>query len=129
MRLFLILAALLALPAPALTEPPTPPDIPLSDPVAEAKAQRVMAELRCLTCQNQAISDSGAAQAQAMRQEVRAQVAAGRSDDEVRGWFVERYGDWVSLRPPARGDTFLLWAAPLLLVAAGLWAVAQRFRR
>ena len=121
--------ALLLIASPALAEPPPPPDVPLSNPVLEQRAKAVMAELRCLTCQNQSIADSNAAQAQAMRMEVRDRIAAGDEPDAVRGFFVERYGDWVSFVPPARNDTALLWAAPLLFLALGVALVARRFRR
>jgi cytochrome c-type biogenesis protein CcmH len=106
-----------------------PVDVPLADVRAEAQAQAVMAELRCLQCQNQSIADSHAAQAAAMRAIVRQQVAAGASPDAVRSWFVERYGPWVSFDPPARSDTALLWAAPLLLLVAGVFAAARLFGR
>ncbi|WP_199553886.1 cytochrome c-type biogenesis protein [Sandaracinobacteroides hominis] len=125
----LAIALLLAVAAPSVAEPPPPPDVPLSDPSAEARARAVMSELRCLTCQNQSIADSGASQAQAMRTEVRTRIAAGEDPEQVRAWFVDRYGDWVSFVPPAREDTALLWAAPLLFLAIGLALVARRFRR
>ena len=123
------IALLLIAASPALAEPPPPPDVPLENPMLEARAKAVMAELRCLTCQNQSIADSNAAQAQAMRMEVRDRIAAGEEPDAVRAFFVERYGDWVSFVPPARNDTALLWAAPLLFLALGVALVARRFRR
>ena len=123
------IALLLIAASPAVAEPPPPPDVPLENPVLEARAKAVMAELRCLTCQNQSIADSNAAQAQAMRMEVRDRIAAGEEPDAVRAFFVERYGDWVSFVPPARNDTALLWAAPLLFLAIGIALVARRFRR
>jgi len=122
-------ALLLLAGSPAVAEPPPPPDVPLADPAAEAKAKALMGELRCLTCQNQSIADSGAAQAQAMRVEVRERVAAGDAPEVVRAYFVERYGDWVSFVPPARQDTALLWAAPLLFLALGAALVMRRIRR
>ena len=123
------IALLLIAASPALAEPPPPPDVPLENPMLEARAKAVMAELRCLTCQNQSIADSNAAQAQAMRMEVRDRIAAGEEPEAVRAFFVERYGDWVSFVPPARNDTALLWAAPLLFLALGVALVARRFRR
>ena len=124
-----LLALLLLAASPAVAEPPPPPDVPLADPALEADARAVMAELRCLTCQNQSIADSNAGQAQAMRAEVRERIAAGDEPEAVRAFFVERYGDWVSFVPPAREDTALLWAAPLLFLAVGLALVWRRFRR
>ena len=123
------IALLLIAASPVLAEPPPPPDVPLENPMLEARAKAVMAELRCLTCQNQSIADSNAAQAQAMRMEVRDRIAAGEEPEAVRAFFVERYGDWVSFVPPARNDTALLWAAPLLFLALGVALVARRFRR
>ena len=122
--LLLLLAA-----SPAVAEPPPPPDVPLADAAQEAKARALMAELRCLTCQNQTIADSHAGQAQAMRAEVRERIAAGEDPEAVRAWFVERYGDWVSFVPPAREDTALLWAAPLLFLLLGLFLIRRRIRR
>ena len=125
----LLIALLLLAGSPVLAEPPPPPDVPLADPAQEANARAVMAELRCLTCQNQSIADSNAGQAQAMRAEVRERIAAGEEPEQVRDFFVERYGDWVSFVPPARQDTALLWAAPLLFLAVGLALMWKRFRR
>ncbi len=125
----LFVALLLVAGSPAVAAPPPPPDVPLADPSKEAMAKSLMGELRCLTCQNQSIADSNAAQAQAMRVEVRERIAAGDSPQEVRDFFVERYGDWVSFVPPAREDTALLWAAPLLFLVLGALLVARRFRR
>ena len=123
------IALLLLAGSPTLAEPPPPPDVPLADPAQEASARAVMAELRCLTCQNQTIADSNAGQAQAMRAEVRERIAGGESPDEVRAFFVERYGDWVSFVPPARQDTVLLWAAPLLFLGIGVALMWKRYRR
>lgn len=123
------IALLLVVGSPAVAEPPPPPDVPLADPALEARARTVMAELRCLTCQNQSIADSNAGQAQAMRAEVRDRIAAGEEPAAVRAFFVERYGDWVSFVPPAREDTALLWAAPLLFLGLGAALIWKRFRR
>ena len=126
----LFLALLLLLPAPPLAAQGVYiADVPLQDPAAEARARALMAELRCLTCQNQAIDDSSAPQAQTMRAEVRERIAAGEDPEEVRAWFVERYGDWVSFVPPARADTALLWAAPLLFLLLGGVLLVRRIRR
>ncbi len=123
------IALLLLAGVPAVAEPPPPRDVPLADPALEASARAVMAELRCLTCQNQTIADSNAGQAQAMRAEVRDRIAAGEEPEAVRAWFVERYGDWVSFVPPAREDTALLWAAPLLFLGVGVALMWKRYRR
>lgn len=130
MKLLAALVSLILLGGvPAHAEPPPPPDVPLADPGQEAAARRLMGELRCLTCQNQSIADSNAAQAQSMRMEVRERIAAGEEPEAVRAFFVERYGDWVSFAPPAREDTALLWAAPLLFLGLGAALLVRRIRR
>lgn len=125
----LVALLLLLWAAPAAAEPAPVAEVPLADPVAEARAKALMAELRCLTCQNQSIADSPSPQAQSMRVEVRERIAAGEDPEAVRAWFVERYGDWVSFVPPARADTVLLWAAPLLFLLLGGLLIARRIRR
>lgn len=123
-----LLIALLLLAAPAMAQLSTP-DQPLENPVQEQAAKTLMAELRCLTCQNQTILDSNAPQAETMRAEVRQQIAAGHKPDDIRAYFIDRYGDWVSFVPPAREDTLLLWAAPLLFLLVGVVLVWRRFQR
>ncbi|MGL6044294.1 MAG: cytochrome c-type biogenesis protein [Sandaracinobacteroides sp.] len=124
-----LVAILLLCGAPAFAEPAVPPDVPLQNPAQEEVARKLMGELRCLTCQNQSIADSGASQAQTMRVEVRERVATGEDPEAIRAFFVERYGDWVSFVPPAREDTALLWAAPLLFLGIGAALLARRIRR
>jgi cytochrome c-type biogenesis protein CcmH len=124
-----LIALLLLVAPPVVAEPAFEPDVPLADAAAEARAKALMGELRCLTCQNQSIADSNAPQAQTMRVEVRERIAAGEDPEAVRAWFVERYGDWVSFVPPARSDTALLWAAPLLFLALGAALLMKRIRR
>lgn len=118
---------LLLLPAAALAV--AVDDERLPDPVDEARARMIMADIRCLVCQNQSIEDSNADLARDLRRIVREQVAAGRSEDEIKTWLVARYGDWVLLKPPFKAETAILWAlAPLLLLGAAI-AVARTLRR
>lgn len=77
-------------------------------------------ELRCLVCQNQSLADSDAGLAQDMRREVLAMIKAGRTDEEIRGFLVERYGEFVLYKPPVEPSTWLLWFGPGLLVVTGL---------
>ncbi|MAU40922.1 MAG: cytochrome C biogenesis protein CcmH [Kordiimonas sp.] len=91
----------------------------LADPALEAKAQRVMKELRCLVCQNQAINESNAPLATDLRQIVRERIAAGDNEAEIKEFMVARYGDWVLLQPPFKTSTVLLWIGPLLLAVGG----------
>jgi cytochrome c-type biogenesis protein CcmH len=100
----------------------------LEDPAAEARAQDLMREIRCVACENEPISQSGSDIAADMRDRVRAMVAAGESDDDIRDWFVTRYGDFVLFRPRADGVSGgLLWGLPFFLLAVGAaWLVVQR---
>ncbi|MFQ3666444.1 MAG: cytochrome c-type biogenesis protein CcmH [Sphingomonadaceae bacterium] len=123
----LLVALLLAGPALADVDPRLG-TTPLPDAAAEARAQRLMQELRCLTCQNQSIADSNAEQAEAMRALVRSRIAAGVEPEEVRADLIARYGDWVSFRPPPRPDTWALWAAPLLALLVGGFFARRLFR-
>jgi len=104
-------------------------DTQLADPAQEAKAKALMATLRCLVCQGQAIIDSNAELAGDMRAMVRRRIAAGESPDAIRDWLIARYGAWVSYDPPVEPITWPLWAAPVLLVGAGAWLARGRFRR
>lgn len=101
----------------------------LDDPAAEARARAIMEDIRCLVCQNQSIEESNALLAEDLRRIVRAQVAEGRNEAEIKAFLVERYGDWVLLDPPLRWRTALLWAGPFLLVLLGLWLGWHSFAR
>lgn len=86
-------------------------------------------ELRCLVCQNQTLADSNAPLAVDLRNQVREQLAAGKSESEVRDYMVARYGDFVLYKPPLKASTLLLWAGPFLLLLAGLAIFLKRVRR
>jgi cytochrome c-type biogenesis protein CcmH len=90
------------------------------DPAVEARLKNLAEELRCLVCQNQTIADSSAPLAYDLRNQIRAQIAAGRSDDEIRAYMVDRYGDFVLYRPPFKATTAALWLGPFLLIAVGV---------
>jgi cytochrome c-type biogenesis protein CcmH len=101
----------------------------LGDPAQEARAQSLEMEIRCVQCQNEPIAQSTADIAADMRRLVRERVAAGDSDEEIRTYFRQRYGDFVLFRPPWDARTWLLWGAPLFLLGAGLIAVLAGRRR
>ena len=82
--------------------------------------QALIAELRCLVCQNQNIADSNAPLAQDLRAQVQEKILAGQSDTEIKRYLVERYGDFVLYRPPVKRSTWLLWGGPFLLLLLGL---------
>jgi cytochrome c-type biogenesis protein CcmH len=98
-------------------------------PEQEQRFQDLTAELRCLVCQNQTIADSDAFLAQDLRQEIHDMMVAGRTDDEIKAYMVERYGDFVLYRPPVQSNTILLWATPLLLLLIGGVVIARAVRR
>ena len=100
-----------------------------SSPQHEERYRTLVDELRCLVCQNQTIAESNADLASDLRREVYRMVEDGRSEDDIAGFMVARYGDFVLYRPPLRGGTMLLWAGPFLLVAIGLTVLAVYLRR
>jgi len=88
-------------------------------------------ELRCLVCQNQTLADSDAALAADLRREVEELMLAGRSDEEIKAYLVQRYGDFVLYRPPLQRNTWMLWLGPFALLAIGglVWWRVQRSHR
>ncbi len=126
-------ALLIALAAVGLmaAEPPPTPDRPLPDAAQEARARALFADIRCVVCQHEAIADSPAGIAADMRRLVREEIAAGRSDGQVRDDLVRRYGDFVLFTPPMRAGTWLLWFGPLavLLGVVSGWLLLGRRRR
>jgi cytochrome c-type biogenesis protein CcmH len=99
------------------------------DPALQARYEHINRELRCLVCQNQTIADSNATLAQDLRREVREMIAAGKSDEEIRQFMIERYGDFVLYRPRMTGMTLLLWATPVLLLVLGTFIGIRYVRR
>ena len=95
----------------------------------ERRVTNLAHELRCLVCQNQTIADSNAALALDLRNQIRAQIAEGRSDAQIRDYMVERYGDFVLYRPPLKATTLALWLGPAALLVVGafvFWGVVRR---
>jgi cytochrome c-type biogenesis protein CcmH len=97
----------------------------------EQRIRQLEEKLRCLVCQNQTLADSGAELAGDLRRQVREQVAAGRSDEEIVAFLVQRYGDFVLYDPPFKATTVLLWIGPFLILlgAAAVLIVTLRRRR
>jgi len=86
-------------------------------------------ELRCLVCQNETLADSQAPLAADLRNQIREQLAAGKSEKDVVDFLVARYGDFVLYRPPLKSVTVLLWAGPFLFLALGMFALVRFVRR
>lgn len=133
MRALAFILPLLLLASPTLADSDLPAarwaNEQLPDPKQEAAATALMEELRCLVCQGQTISDSNAEMAGDMRALVRARIAAGESPEQVRAYLIERYGEWISYKPPVEPRTWPLWAAPLLMLAAGAVILRKRLVR
>jgi cytochrome c-type biogenesis protein CcmH len=129
MRRFLIAIALsLACASSALA---VLPEEMLPDQRLEARAREISKEVRCQVCQNQNIDDSNAPLAADLRRIVRERLTAGDSDQQVLNYLVQRYGDYVLMRPPVRPSTWPLWfgSAVVLVIAAGAILVILRRRR
>jgi cytochrome c-type biogenesis protein CcmH len=102
---------------------------PLPNPEQQALFDRLIVEVRCLVCQNQTIADSSAPLAADLRREIREMVAQGQSEDEIKTFLTDRYGDFVLYRPRFGGPSLLLWFAPVLFLVIGgvvLWKIIRR---
>jgi cytochrome c-type biogenesis protein CcmH len=126
MRLAAVAALLLALAAPAFA---VQPDEILPDAGLERRARAISADLRCLVCQNQSIDESDAPLARDLRILVRERLKSGDDDAKVRDFVVQRYGDFVLLRPRFALHTALLWLAPALALSLGALGLVLTLRR
>src|SRR5215204_7301004 len=96
---------------------------PSDDPVIEARLAKLSKELRCLQCQNQTLADSPAGLAADLRREIREQMKAGKSDQQIVAFLTQRYGDFILYRPRVTFTTYLLWFGPFVLLLAGLYGL------
>ena len=99
------------------SEPPFP------DPTTQARYEHLTHELRCLVCQDETVADSNADLAADFRRQIHAMVAAGKTDAEIKGYMVQRYGDFVLYKPPVQPSTALLWIGPFVLLLIALAVV------
>ncbi len=125
-RLLALALAAALMPAAAVA---VQPDEMLKDPAAEARARKLSAELRCLVCQNESIDDSNAPLAKDLRLLVRERITAGDTDAAIRSFLVQRYGEFVLLRPPFSIRTLFLYGAPFAALGLGGWLIWRRSRR
>jgi cytochrome c-type biogenesis protein CcmH len=100
----------------------------LPDPAQEARAREIFRDVRCLVCQNESIDDSEADLAHDLRQIVREQVKAGKSEAEIKAFLTQRYGEFVLLTPSFSAGNLALWGGPFLVVLAGLGLLLVRLR-
>jgi cytochrome c-type biogenesis protein CcmH len=100
-----------------------------ADPRLEDRVKALSAELRCLVCQNQTVADSDAPVARDMRDQVRAQLAAGKSESEVKQYMTERFGDFVLYKPTFKASTLALWIGPFLVLLIAAFAFVRHVRK
>ena len=100
----------------------------LADPAQEAQARALFADVRCLVCQNESIDDSEAELARYLRQIVREQVKAGKTDAEIKRFLTDRYGEFVLLTPQFSISNLVLWVGPFLIVLFGAGLLLARLR-
>jgi len=136
MKLKILLCAFLwVLAAPLMAQVPLEAQEPLvfEDAAQEERYNQLTLELRCLVCQNQNLADSDAPLAQDLRKEIHEMMVGGQSDEQIKAFLVDRYGDFVLYRPPMQGNTLALWVMPVLLLLIGavvvFFAVRNRNRK
>jgi len=104
-------------------------EVPSDDPVIEQRLANLSKELRCLQCQNQTLADSPAGLAADLRREIRVQMKAGKSDQEIIAFLTQRYGDFILYRPRVTYTTYLLWFGPFVLLLAGLYVLMRYIKQ
>lgn len=102
---------------------------PSGDPELEARVEEIARELRCPTCRALSVEDSPSGMAQEMRGLIREQLESGKTREEVLAYFVDRYGEWILLKPKAKGFNWTVWLLPIALLAGGLLFVFVTARR
>ena len=95
------------------------PDEILSDSKLENRARNLSKGIRCLVCQNQSIDDSDAELAKDLRKIIRIKIVEGKKDKEINDFLVEKYGNFILMKPPFYSETFLLWSSPFIIVFIG----------
>lgn len=104
--------------------------VPLADdPATEQRLIVISEEMRCLVCQNESLAGSRSDLANDLRQEIRILIKAGKTDEQIRSFMVERYGDFVLYRPPVKPITWLLWIGPFVILLAGIIGLLVYLRR
>jgi cytochrome c-type biogenesis protein CcmH len=99
------------------------------DPAIEQRLNKLSQELRCLVCQNETLADSRADLAEDLRDEIREQMKAGKSDKEIIAFLTERYGQFILYRPQVTPTTYLLWFGPFVLLLLGLFVLFAYIRQ
>ncbi|MFZ4062124.1 MAG: cytochrome c-type biogenesis protein [Polynucleobacter sp.] len=130
MKHFLLILSALAIIAVGLGMTHAKDAAPLSDdPVTEQRLIAISEEMRCLVCQNESLSGSRSDLANDLRREIRTLIKEGKSDDQIRSFMVERYGDFVLYRPPVKPITWLLWLGPFVILLVGITGLMIYLKR
>src|SRR6476619_5938645 len=98
------------------------------DPAVEQRLANLSKELRCLVCQNETLADSQAGLAEDLRREIREQIKAGKTDQEIISFLTQRYGQFILYRPQVTPTTYLLWFGPFVLLIGGLFVLFRYIR-
>ena len=120
---------LICLLAPVIRAQVQEEEVPSDDPVIEQRLANLSKELRCLQCQNQTLADSPAGLAADLRREIRLQMKAGKSDQEIIAFLTQRYGDFILYRPRVTFTTYLLWFGPFVLLLGGLYVLFRYIKQ
>lgn len=128
--LFLITVMLSAVPQTVIAQNETlPPDLAINDDRLQQKLREVSRTLRCAVCQSETIWESNATLAIQMRDIVLERLIAGESPDEIRAYFVSRYGDYIVFKPRFRGINLMLWGGPFILLAIGGFILLRNLKK
>ena len=92
----------------------------ISNPIYETRARDLSKGIRCLVCQNQSIDDSDSDLAKDLRKIIRKKIIQGETDNEITQYLVDKYGNFILMKPPLYQDTYILWISPLLLMIVGI---------
>jgi cytochrome c-type biogenesis protein CcmH len=128
-RLFIfVLTLVISVSAMAQVSPPPEPLV-FASQEQEERFNVLTQELRCTVCQNQNLADSDATLAHDLRRKVHEMLLAGKTNDEIKRYMVDRYGDFVLYRPPVQQNTYLLWLAPLVLLLVGALVLRSSIKK
>lgn len=127
MKIGLVCCVLLLLPVVPITAQQARPMA--DDPVLEERLMNLSRELRCLVCQNETLAESRADLAVDLRNEIREQMKAGKTDQEIIAFLTTRYGDFVLYRPPVKATTYVLWFGPFVLLLGGLFLLFRYLKQ
>src|ERR1051325_8982628 len=125
LALLVLFCGLVSFCSPAIAKEAAPNE----DPAIEQRMKVLTEQLRCLVCQNETLADSRADLAEDLRKQIREQMKAGKSDQEIIAFLTQRYGDFVLYKPPVKATTYLLWFGPFVLLIAGTTVLFRFLKR